>query len=98
MDCPEGMFVDHINHDTLDNRRSNLRLINTKNNNRNRKGANCNNKSGYRNVCWVQGKWQVQLMVDGKNASLGRFTDLHKAADFAEEMRQKYYGDFAGKG
>jgi hypothetical protein len=40
----------------------------------------------------------VQLQVNGKNTHLGRFKkdQLEEAGKFAEEMRQKYYGVFAG--
>ena len=40
----------------------------------------------------------VNYQIDGKNTHLGRFDyeDLDKAGKFAEEMRQKYYGEFAG--
>ena len=93
-------FVDHIEHDTLDNRKSKLRIIDNKHNLRNRKGRNNNNKSGYRNVSWSNGeqKWIVQLQVDGKNTCLGKFPkdQLEEAGKFAEEMRKKYYGEFAG--
>jgi len=34
---------------------------------------------------------------DKKGKTLGKFSDVHKAGEFAEEMRQKYYGEFAGK-
>ena len=80
------------------NRKSNLRVISHSNNATNRKSRNKNNKSGYRNVCWDGYKWVVQLSIDGKNTHLGRFDyeDLDKAGKFAEEMRQKYYGEFAG--
>ena len=63
-----------------------------------RRKRNKNNKSGYRNVCWDGYKWVVQLSIKGKNTHLGRFDyeDLDKAGKFAEEMRQKYYGEFAG--
>lgn len=90
--------VDHINHNTLDNRKSNLRVTNISDNLRHRKGKNSNNKSGYRNVCWItsKGQWCVQLMVKGENTRLGYFDDVHEAGKFAEEMREKYYGEFKG--
>ena len=94
------LFADHINHDTLDNRKCNLRAIRNIDNSKSRKGKNKNNKSGYRNVCWLKTKeqWCVQLQINGKNTQLGYFDDIEEAAKFAEEMRQKYYGEFAGEG
>lgn len=92
-----GKDVDHENNDTLDNRKSNMRVVMESNNSKNRKGRNRNNKSGYRNVSLIKGKWVVQLQIDGKNKRLGSFDDVHKAGKFAEEMRQKYYGEYAGK-
>ena len=92
-----GKTVDHINGDTFDNRKSNLRIVEYRDNSKNRKSKNSNNKSGYRNVCFVDGKWIVQLQIDGKNKKIGSFDDVHEAGKFAEEMRQKYYGEFAGK-
>jgi hypothetical protein len=36
-------------------------------------------------------------MINGKNTVLGKFSDVHEAGKFAEEMRQKHYGDYAGE-
>ena len=88
--------IDHINHNSLDNRKSNLRIVTVEDNSRNRERKNINNKSGYRNVAVINGKFVVQLMVDGKNTKLGTFTDATEAGDFAKKMRHKYYGEFAG--
>ena len=51
-----------------------------------------------RNVFYSErdNEYIVQLMVNGKNARLGSFNDVHKADNFAKEMRKKYYGEYAG--
>lgn len=91
--------IDHINHNTLDNTRENLRVTLVKHNTKNRSSKNSNNTSGYRNVSWSKGenKWIVQLQIKGKNTKLGVFVDVDEAGKFAEEMRQKYYGEYAGE-
>lgn len=96
-----GKIVDHKNHNTLDNTRKNIEIVEDRYNSTNRKTRNKNNKSGYRNVCWSksENKWIVQLFIKGKNICLGKFpyNELEQAGKFAEEMRLKYYGKFAGK-
>lgn len=91
--------VDHRNHNTLDNRKSNLRVTVNDKNTKNRSKKNTNNKSGYRNVSWFNEdkKWTVQLQVKGKNTVLGQFDDVHEAGAFAELKRNEIYGEFAGK-
>lgn len=91
------IHIDHENHNMLDNRDENLRVSNHTDNNKNRKSKNSNNKSGYRNVSWIDNYWRVQLQIDGKNHMFPeKFTDVDLAGQFAEEMRQRYYGEFAG--
>lgn len=87
----DKVHVDHINHDTLDNRISNLRTTNTSENNKNREYINSNNKTGYRNVCLIDNKYVVQLQINGKNKVFGRFDDVESANTMAEKMREKYY-------
>lgn len=92
--------IDHINHDTLDNRKGNLRPSTRKSNSKNRNGKNVNNQSGYRNVAYIKREkhpYWVQLIVNGKNTCLGKFDDPDEAGLFAEEMRQKYYKEYAGE-
>jgi len=93
-----NIIVDHKNHNTLDNRRGNLRETVISPNSRHRENANSNNKSGFRNVSWNGSGWSVQLMVEGKNTCLKRFKkdQLKEAGAYAEKMRQELYGEFAG--
>jgi len=87
------LTVDHLNHDTLDNRRGNIILSNHSKNALNRISKNTNNTSGYRNVCWNKSKekWMVQLQINGKNTKLGYFDDVDEAGKFALKMRAIYY-------
>jgi hypothetical protein len=90
--------VDHEDHDTLNNRKYNLRVSVNDENTKHRKGKNSNNKSGYRNVCWNKdcNKWSVQIIVNGKNHIIKMFDDVNEAGKFAELKRKELYGDFAG--
>jgi hypothetical protein len=76
---------DHINHDTLDNRRANLRVVadqaaNTQNTSSHR-GAS----SSYRGVSWDKraGRWEASCKVDGRKRFLGYYDDEAEAADAA---------------
>ncbi len=66
----------------------------------NREKKNKNNTSGHRNVHWDEKsqRWIVCLQVNGKGTTLGTFSkeQLQEAGKFAEKMRQKYYGEYAG--
>jgi hypothetical protein len=85
--------VDHINHNTLDNRKSNLRIKNRQDNSLHRLGSNKNSTTGVRNVSYskVTNKYIVQLQINGKNVVFGKFDKLEDAAKCAEENRKKYY-------
>jgi len=91
MDAPKGMVVDHINHDTLDNRKGNLRIITDSQNNQNRKGK-ANSSSGILGVNWNKqaGKWQVAVKVNGKNKHIGLFDDIERARDASIRARERY--------
>jgi hypothetical protein len=88
--------IDHKNNNTLDNRIENLRKTNHTGNGRNRETRNSNNTSGKRNVSIIKGKPIVQLMVEGENMTWRDFKSVEEAGQFAELMREKYYGEYKG--
>ncbi|MCE5220201.1 MAG: hypothetical protein LLF98_02740 [Clostridium sp.] len=98
-DVTKNQYIDHKDHDTLNNRKYNLQIIENDKNTKNRKSKNSNNKSGYRNVFWNSGKekWQVSLCQNYKRIIIGYYDDVDEAGRVAEESRQQYYGKFAGK-
>jgi hypothetical protein len=102
MNCPSGKNADHISVDKLDNRKSNLRIAEDNENDRNRKGKNKNNTSNHRNVSLNKrtNQWMVQLQdKNGKNRCWKRFPyeQLEEAAKYAEFKRQELYGEYAGR-
>jgi hypothetical protein len=91
-DDPKGMVIDHINHDTLNNTRENLRVVTQSENLQNRKGAMKNSKSGIRGVCWnkIRKKWQVQITTNKKLIHVGYFEDIKLAENAVVDARKKY--------
>lgn len=95
----DNEFIDHLDHNTFNNRKSNLRFSDNLLNTKHRKGKNSNNTSGYRNVTWMHGWWRVQLQIDGKNHIFKeKFDDVELAGEFAEKARKKYYKEYSGRG
>jgi DUF971 family protein len=96
LDYTGNKEIDHKNHDTLDNRKFNLRVSEYADNSKHRKGKNKNNSTGYRNVSMRNGKPIVQLQVDGKNRVWSGFKDIHEAGLFARTKREEVYGEYCG--
>lgn len=90
--CPD--YVDHINENKEDNRWNNLRSA-TKSQNGMNRGMNANNSTGIKNVIRHQGKYQVQIKVNGKNHYMGRFRTKKAAALAADVARAVLHGQYA---
>lgn len=87
----EGLVVDHINRDKLDNRRDNLRIVSHSQNHLN-SGLFKHNTSGYKGVTWdkERGKWKAQIKWNGKNKNLGLFLlPEHASAAYQEAKSAK---------
>lgn len=93
---PSGMETDHINGDPLDNRKSNLRICTTAENQRNR-GKQTNNASGFKGVIWsdTQKEWVAHIKVDRKKIYLGHFQTAEDAARAYDRAALERHGEFA---
>lgn len=89
----DGMLVDHINGNPLDNRRSNLRVCTKIENSMNRL-ANFKNKYGRKGVTMKHGVFATSITVNGKAIYLGSYKTADEAGDAYEEAAKKYHGEF----
>lgn len=93
-----NLTVDHINGDTLDNRKSNLRACKHSENMKNQR-VRASNTSGYRGVYYNKShkKWRAQIQdATGKRIYLGSFDLPEEAAKAFSEAANKNYKDFKG--
>lgn len=90
--------VDHIYHNTYDNRKTHLRICTNAENNHN-KGLRCDNKSGCSGVTWNKKnhKWFAKITVDGKQIYLGLFSNIEDAIKTRKEAEKKYFNEFQFK-
>ena len=98
MRAEKNFFVDHINHNGLDNRKANLRFATCRQNAWNsRKITNCGT-SKYKGVRWNKKskKWQATICNNNsRKIHLGFFNDEKAAARAYNKAAQKYRGEFA---
>lgn len=93
---------DHENHNTLDNRRCNLRESNDFEQSYNRRRRS-DNTSGFKGVCYrddIKGpnKWRVRISVDGKRILIGYFLTAEEAGEVYAEASKEYHKEFAHVG
>lgn len=101
MNAPRGLEVDHVNGDTLDNRRENLRLCTRSENMRNRRkqraAGRATPSSRYKGVAWSKNcrNWTAKIKRNGKTESLGSFPEERQAALAYDCRARQIFGDFA---
>lgn len=94
LDPKRNEYIHHINHDTLDNRRANLRVCTNAQN----VAHQCPRKGGssrFKGVCKTHGKWRAYIKVNWKQIHLGYFIDELKAARAYDQAAIQYFGEFA---
>lgn len=96
VEIPPKMVVDHINGNTLDNRRENLRVVTHSENIRNQRGHS-DGTSPFKGVAWNAQKqrWQVMIGVNGTGKSYGFYESPVIAAVFANDIFRQRDGVFA---
>jgi transcriptional regulator with XRE-family HTH domain len=89
MGDPQGMLIDHINHDTLDNRKANLRIATYGENRQNLKQTH--SASGIRGVYWSKllKKWQAKMRLNKKVYVIGYYDDIKDAEIAVKSARAK---------
>lgn len=96
IDAPDGVIVDHVNRDGLDNRKANLRLatgtLNMANTMRRSDGS-----SEYKGVKIRHDgkKWCARIQINGKGIHLGSFVTAAEAARAYDAKARELFGEFA---
>ena len=96
MNPPDKMYIDHINHNKIDNRKQNLRIVTMYQNNLN-KGTLNSNTSGITGVYYRKDheKWEAYITANKKRMSLGEFINKEDAIKARKEAEEKYFGEYS---
>ena len=92
-----GKGADHIDRDSLNNRRDNLRPASASDNNHNQ-GLRADNTTGFKGVRvyrYDSSRFIARITVDGKEQHLGVFDTAVEAGRAYNEAVKKYHGEFA---
>lgn len=96
LNAPDGVMVDHKNHNPLDNRRENIRLCTNSQNQQNRlkrRGVT----SQFKGVMWSKKnhRWMAYIYRDGDQEYLGSFLREEDAAETYRKRAVELFGEFA---
>lgn len=87
---------DHVDRNTLNNRKYNFREATCSQNNMNQ-SISSNNTSGFIGVSWSKSKnkWEAYINIDKKYSYLGSYANKNDAIIVRLKAEKKYYGEFA---
>jgi hypothetical protein len=90
MNAPINKVVDHINHNKLDNRTSNLRICSNQ--------ENCTNREKQHGITFnkEKQKWQAKIHPNYTDVFLGYFDNYDDALIARKAAEKEYYGEFRG--
>ncbi len=92
----DGLFADHVNGDTLDNRRANLRVASSSQNAANRKIYRGKVDKGiYFRKGAKKWPWEARIRVSGRLLCLGSFATKEESMAAYDAAAKKYFGEFA---
>lgn len=93
MDAQEGDYIDHLEGNKLDNRKSKLKICTNQENSQNKTKVPSDNTSGVLGVHFdkSRNKWKVEIGINGKNKYIGRFSLLEDAIIARKEAEKKYF-------
>ena len=85
----KSVFVDHINHDTHDNRKQNLRICTP--------SLNAMNNSKAKGICFdkSRNKWLASIKINGRSKYLGRFLNKDAALKARKIAEEKYFKEYS---
>jgi len=90
-----GKGIDHVNHNPLDNRRSNLRFANQSQNQHNKRKSP-GKTTPYKGVTFEAGKFRARIKpVNRSRISLGRFDSAWAAARAYNIAARELFGEYA---
>lgn len=92
----KDLVVDHINHNTLDNRKSNLRVC-TRSQNMMNTNPSTRSATGVKGVTWDNDrqKWSASIGINNKNIYLGRFDTFEQAISARRRAEEDYQSVYA---
>lgn len=95
MHVKEGLEIDHICGDTLDNRKSNLRIVTHRQNCLNQ-STRKDNTSGHKGVWFARrdGKWAASIIVKDKSIWLGQYDLIGDALSVRKLAEAQYFGKY----
>lgn len=92
----EDTIVDHINHNTLDNRRVNLRIVTRSENQANMK-RRTDNTSGVTGVYYDKrgDRWSASIQFNHNVIYLGSSKNKEEAIKMRKDAEEKYFGEYS---